>query len=180
MANEFNERHGRTRSRRANGTGSFSLVTTLPAGTTNYPDTGLQPGTVYEYHVVAVDLAGSSCSRWRTDDTAATPLATAEPSPGRRPRPTACNGAVAYNIYRGLTPGGEGASPYATVDHATSFTDAGVTGGQGYYYRITAVDFSGESTPSAEVAAAVFSARDRPSLGLAGHRKSDHLRDHLR
>ena len=70
---------------------------------------------------------------------------------------TACNGAVAYNIYRGLTPGGEGTSPYATVNHATSFTDAGVTGGQGYYYSITAVNFSGESTPSAEVAAAVFS-----------------------
>ena len=37
----------------------------------------------------------------------------------------------------------------------TSFTDAGVVSGQAYYYRVTAVDFSGESAPSAEVAATV-------------------------
>ena len=58
---------------------------------------------------------------------------------------TASNGAVAYNVYRGLTPGGEGAAPYATVNNATRFTDAGATSGQAYYYFVTAVDFSGES-----------------------------------
>ena len=68
----------------------------------------------------------------------------------------ASNGAVAYNVYRGLTPGGEGASPYATVIRGTtSFIDAGVIGGATYYYGVTAVDFSGESAPSAEVTATV-------------------------
>ncbi|MGO9113898.1 MAG: fibronectin type III domain-containing protein [Thermoguttaceae bacterium] len=143
--------------RRMGGAGNFSLVATLPAGSTDFTDNTLQPGTLYEYHVSAVDLAGSSPAA----DTGLTtlplaPVATAAIQAGQVQLSwTASNGAVAYNIYRGLTSGGEGASPYATVNNATQFTDAGVIGGQTYYYLITAVDFSGESVPSAEVAAAV-------------------------
>ncbi len=142
-------------SRRVGGAGSFSLVTTLPAGSTNYVDNGLQPGTLYEYHVSAVNLAGAIPAA----DTGLTtlplaPVATAATDAGQvQVSWTACNGAVAYNVYRGLTPGGEGAAPYATVNNAVHFTDVGVAIGQTYYYRVTAVDFSGESVPSTEVAA---------------------------
>ena len=143
--------------RRAGGAGSFSLVTTLPAGSTDFTDNSLQAGTTYEYHVSAIDLAGASPAA----DTGLTtlplpPVVTAATLLGGQVQLswTASNGAVAYNIYRGLTAGGEGAAPYATVNNGTSFTDAGVTGGQAYYYYyLTAVDFSGESAPSNEVAA---------------------------
>jgi len=140
--------------RRSGGAGDFSLVTTLPAGSTSYVDDGLQPGTLYEYHVSAVNLAGSSPAA----DTGLTtlpapPEVTATTQAGQVQLSwTASTGAVAYNVYRGLKPGGEGGVPYATVENATSFTDNGVTSGQPYYYVVTAVDFSGESAPSAEVA----------------------------
>jgi len=139
--------------RRTGGAGSFSLVTTLPAGSTSYTDNSLQPGTLYEYNVLAVDLAGSSPAA----DTGLTtlpvpPVATATTQAGQVQLSwTASTGAVAYNVYRGLTPGGEGGVPYATVDNATSFIDSGVVSGQAYYYFVTAVDFTGESAPSAEV-----------------------------
>ncbi|MGA2256994.1 MAG: fibronectin type III domain-containing protein [Thermoguttaceae bacterium] len=143
--------------RRVGGAGSFSLVTTLPANTTSYVDSGLQPGTLYEYQVSAIDLAGSSpAANTGLTTLPLAPVVTATTLAGQVQLSwMASNGAVAYNIYRGLAPGGEGAAPYATVNNATGFTDAGVTGGQTYYYRVTAVDFSGESAPSAEVAAAV-------------------------
>ena len=47
---QFNERHRRTSLGDA-WPRKFSLVTTLPAGSTGYVDSSLQPGTLYEYHV---------------------------------------------------------------------------------------------------------------------------------
>ena len=141
--------------RRSGGAGSFSLATTLAAGSTSYVDNSLQPGTLYEYQVLAIDLAGSSPAA----DTGLTtlplaPVVTAATQGGQVQLSwTASNGAVSYNIYRGLAPGGEDPAPYATVNNATAFTDAGVASGLTYYYLVTAVDFSGESAFSNEVAA---------------------------
>ena len=141
--------------RRSGGAGSFSLATTLAAGSTSYVDNSLQPGTLYEYRVLAIDLAGSSPAA----DTGLTtvplaPVVTAATQGGQvQLNWTASNGAVSYNIYRGLAPAGEDPAPYATVNNATAFTDAGVASGLTYYYLVTAVDFSGESAPSTEVAA---------------------------
>ena len=139
--------------RQAGGGGSYSLVTTLAAGSTSYADSGLQPGEIYEYQVIAIDLAGSSAAAESGLMTLPTAPAAAATSQAAEVQLSwaACNGAVAYNVYRGLTPGGEGASPYATVIRgATSFSDTGVTVGETYYYEVTAVDFSGESPPSAQ------------------------------
>jgi subtilase family serine protease len=66
---------------------------------------------------------------------------------------TASAGATSYNIYRSLTKGGEGATPYKTGVTGTSFTDTGLTDGTTYYYTVTAVDALGESAQSAEVSA---------------------------
>jgi autotransporter-associated beta strand protein len=143
--------------RRSGGAGSFALAATLTAGSTSYSDTGLQPGTLYEYQVVVIDLAGASPAA----DTGLTtiplaPVVTAKAGAGQIQLTwPASNGAVAYNVYRGLTSGGEGTAPYATINNADSFTDTGVTSLQTYYYRVTAVDFSGESPASAEVSAEI-------------------------
>ena len=158
-------------SRRSGGTGSFTTVATLPAGTQAYVDPSLQPGTLYEYHVSAINLAGASTAA----DTGATtlPLAPTEVSATAglgqvQLTWTASTGAVAYNIYRGLAAGGEGAAPYATVNNATVFTDTGVNNGQIYYYYVTAVDFSGESVPSSEVHATVVPAPQVTQVMVAG------------
>jgi len=65
----------------------------------------------------------------------------------------ASTGATSYNIYRSLTKGGEGATPYKTGVTSTSFTDTGLTDGTTYYYTVTAVDAAGESAQSTEVSA---------------------------
>jgi hypothetical protein len=40
-------------------------------------------------------------------------------------------GATSYNIYRGLTAGGEGSSPVYTGETAVPFTDTGLTDNTG-------------------------------------------------
>jgi len=76
------------------------------------------------------------------------------------------SGASAYNVYRGTTPGGEGATPIATGITGTTFTDTGLTRGTAYYYVITAVDGSpgvqggGESARSSEASASPYMTGD--------------------
>jgi hypothetical protein len=57
---------------------------------------------------------------------------------------------VTYNVYRGTSPGGESATPYATGVTTTNAVDRGVVSGTTYYYKVTAVGPGGESAPSNE------------------------------
>ena len=45
---------------RKTGTGAYSVIATLPANTTSYPNTGLAKATTYTYHVKATNANGSS------------------------------------------------------------------------------------------------------------------------
>jgi hypothetical protein len=63
---------------------------------------------------------------------------------------TAVAGATSYNVYRGTSPGGEGATPVATGVTAPSFTDNHATGGTTYYYQVSAVNLGGEGARSSE------------------------------
>jgi fibronectin type 3 domain-containing protein len=63
-------------------------------------------------------------------------------------------GARSYNIYRSAgTAGAEGPIPYLTAINSLPFVDSGLTNGTRYYYQVTAVNGSGESTLSTEVSA---------------------------
>ncbi|HXY93696.1 MAG TPA: S8 family serine peptidase [Acidimicrobiia bacterium] len=60
---------------------------------------------------------------------------------------------TAFRVYRGTSPGGEGASPITTLGSgATSFDDSGLANGTTYYYEVAAVNGNGE-TRSAEQSA---------------------------
>jgi len=63
---------------------------------------------------------------------------------------TGSGSGVTYNVYRGTSPGGESATPYATGVTTTNAIDRGVVSGTTYYYRVTAVGPGGESAPSNE------------------------------
>ena len=64
-----------------------------------------------------------------------------------------CQGAVTYSVYRSVTPGGEGATPFKKGLPTSSFNDIGLTNGKTYYYTVTGVNNLGQSLPSTEVSA---------------------------
>jgi subtilase family serine protease len=66
---------------------------------------------------------------------------------------TASTGATTYNIYRGTTSGGEGATPIKSGISGTTYTDGSLTNGKTYYYRVSASNSAGASGLSDEVSA---------------------------
>lgn len=122
----------------------------------NYTDKSASNGTTYYYDVTAVNSGGES---GKSNEVSATPMP--PPSAPANLTATAGNaqvslswtassGATGYNIYRGITSGGESATPVATDTSATNYTDPGLTNGTTYYYKVTAVDSFGEGQPSNE------------------------------
>lgn len=75
---------------------------------------------------------------------------------------TCSTGATSFNIYRGTSAGGEGATAIATGVNTTSYVDLAVTIGTPYYYKIVAVNSVGTSGSSAEVTATPISALTVP------------------
>jgi len=73
---------------------------------------------------------------------------------------------TSYNVYRGTTSGGEGSTPFATGITSTSYTDTTVTNGQTYFYKVTAVNSVGESSPSNEANATPAAPAITPPTGI--------------
>lgn len=61
--------------------------------------------------------------------------------------------ATSFNIYRGMSSGGESSKPIATGVLSTTFTDTGLTNGTRYYYAVKSVDPYGSSRNSNEASA---------------------------
>jgi fibronectin type 3 domain-containing protein len=66
---------------------------------------------------------------------------------------TASSGATSYNLYRGLSPGGESTTPIATGITTVTYTDTGLANSTTYYYKVTAVNSAGTSGYSTEASA---------------------------
>jgi fibronectin type 3 domain-containing protein len=145
-----------------------------PVGTStsdSFNDTGLTNGTGYYYTVAANDTGGASA---KSAETNTVPTAVVVPPPvpfGVVVTPTTSQiqlqwtyeeGVTSYQIYRGTTPGGEGATPLATVA-SSSYTDTTVTSGVTYYYEIVALTGATASARSSEYAASTSGAVTVPS-----------------
>jgi fibronectin type 3 domain-containing protein len=76
---------------------------------------------------------------------------------------TASTGATSYNVYRSTSAGGEGTTPFVTGVTATTYTNGGLTNGITYFYKVTAVNASGESPQSGEVSATPQTAPAAPT-----------------
>lgn len=140
--------------RRLGSAGEFTLLADLPPNTISYNDNTVPPNTQVDYHIQAYNAAGYSDF---TGVSTATPIG---PPVGITTTPgfdqmtlswTQVNGATGYNIYRSLTPGGEGTTPVVTVTGIT-FVDTGLTNGTLYYYQISTLSPTGETGLSAELA----------------------------
>jgi fibronectin type 3 domain-containing protein len=142
--------------------------------TTSYTDSTVTNGTTYYYTVAAVNAAGPSP---QSNEALATPQATVPSAPtglvasggdGKVtlswtvPNSDGGSPITGYNIYRSTTPGGEGATVFATAV-SNSYTDSAVTNGTTYYYTVAAVNAVGSSPQSTEAGATPQPAATVPS-----------------
>jgi fibronectin type 3 domain-containing protein len=132
-------------------TGAFQLAGSATRDT--FSDTSLSAATTYYYKISAVNSSGesgpsASCSaitkKLRTPNNVS---AAAVSSSGITITWTAVAGAGSYTVYRSTNDTGT----YPVIDSVATdtFSDTGLTAGATYYYKIRAVDSSGESGLSA-------------------------------
>ncbi len=140
---------------RSHGSGAFTLLASLGAGSTSFADAGRTPNTPYTYRVRAVNSGGGSAYTG-----AATAYTLPLPPAGlqvlirsktaadltwteQNPTPTA------YRIERST--GKSGFAPLASVPVGTlSHADTSLTPGTTYHYRLWATNASGDSPSAAE------------------------------
>lgn len=137
-----------------------------PVATTSNTSTlikGLAGGSTWYFTVKAVNATGSSAAS--NEARVTMPVTITAPSyftvsnggaaPGwLKMRWTASSGAASYNLYRGTTPGGEGATPVAKGITTLSLQVNGLVSGKTYYYQVSAVDAAGNESPKSKEAAA--------------------------
>ena len=138
-------------------TGTYSYIGT--AYSTSYTNTGLTNGQTYYYKVSAVDYSYNESAL--SSYVSATPTAGISTPTGLTA--TAGNGQVTltwnsvsnayyYKIYRSNS--ATGTYSYIGTAYSTSYTNTGLTNGQTYYYKVSAVDYSyNESALSSYVSA---------------------------
>ncbi len=150
----------------SNTTGVTTLTGRLIAGATSPAVlTGLADSTPFFYIVTAVNSAGESTPSVQV---AATTLAAAPPPPAVPTAPTSVvatggdnqvtlswapvDGAASYNVYRAGTSGvTTGSTKFSGV--SSPLIQSGLGASSTYFYIVTAVNASGESGASAQVAA---------------------------
>ncbi len=129
----------------------YSLLGTTTA--TSYTNTGAKAGTTYYYRVKAVNDAGlspysnivSGQSKAVTPKPSAPVVKIGNSAASGKPMLTwnAVSGATSYKVYRAAAESGS-YSLLGTVT-VTNYTNTGAKAGVTYYYKVTAVNDSGES-----------------------------------
>jgi len=128
---------------------------------TTYYDLTAVNGTTYYYVVTAVNGAGESANSAQVSGASSITVPIPSVPTGLAATTgisqvvlswTASNGATSYNVYRSTTNNG----PYTTLvgsPNGTSITDTGLTNGTTYYYVVAAVNSTGASANSTQLAA---------------------------
>ena len=134
--------------------GTYSLLGTVTA--TSYINTGAKDGVTYYYKVTAVNDSGESAysnivsgqNKAVTPKPAALVVKIGHSATSGKPMLTwnAVSGAASYKVYRATAKNGT----YSLLGSVTvtSYTNTGAKDGVTYYYKVTAVNDSGESAYS--------------------------------
>lgn len=138
--------------RATSAAGAFSKLTTLPASSTSYTDTGLTTGKFYYYKVRAYRWVGSAkvygdFSAVDSDKPVPyAPVVKASRASSSSVKLTwdAVAGATKYAVYRSLT-GAPGSYTSLGTTSSLSFSSTGLTEGIKYYYKVRAYHLEGSS-----------------------------------
>ena len=144
-----------------------------------YVQTGLTAGTNYYYVVTAVNAAGESAASVQASAAtgSAPPLPTVPDAPtgviaaGGTNQATiswsSVSDSTSYNVYYATTSGVTKTSGTKITNATSPAVQAGLTAATTYYYIVTAVNSTGESTPSVQVAATTLAAIPAPTAPTA-------------
>ena len=154
---------------RSTTSGVTTTSGTKIAGTTSpYTNTGLAAGTTYYYIVTAINSVGESSASTQVSAVTTAPPAAVPSAPigvsatgGTKQISLSwatASGATSYNIYYATTSGVTTASGTKITGATSPYVQTGLPDGTAYYYIITAVNNSGESTASAQVTATTAAA----------------------
>jgi fibronectin type 3 domain-containing protein len=151
---------------RSTGSG-YTQIALLGANSFQHLDTPLAAGTTYSYRLTAYNNSGESGAAQVSATT--TQQIFLPPPPGSITARAATNGiqvswslsegALRYQLQRSLS--GTGTFAAITATQSSSFTDANVTPGTAYYYRVLA-EANGYTSGPSPVASAVALAADSP------------------
>src|SRR5574338_205451 len=150
------------------GSAAYTTLTSSTGNsTTNYSHTGLTTGTTYYYKVYAINSIGTSTASPEASTTPTTASVSSPPSPPTGVSATSISG-TQINV-SWSAPSNNGGSPntgykieykvgsgsYSTLvantaNTATIYSHTGLTTGQLYVYRISAINSVGTSNPSPE------------------------------
>jgi alpha-tubulin suppressor-like RCC1 family protein/fibronectin type 3 domain-containing protein len=142
------------------GSGYLAVAGGTGINTTTFTDTGLTDSTIYYYVIQSVNVAGTSANSAQIAGQPIAPFTITAASGGIGQSAltwAAANGASSYAINYGTvsgtygSSGGTSATPTATVN--------GLTGGQTYYFMVTAVNaYNGSVNATAPVSATIQTA----------------------
>jgi subtilase family serine protease len=132
------------------------VQTGITADSATVAQAGLMPGQTYFFEIAAVSGFGLSPNSNEASAMAVPAVPAGLSASAGNASVTlswsAATGAASYNVYQGVTAGGEGAAPVTSVNGTTA-TLSGLTNGSTYYFTVAGVDVGGASAPSNEVSA---------------------------
>jgi parallel beta-helix repeat protein len=152
--------------------GGETLLITL-GNVLTYTNTGLTNGQIYYYRVSAINSAGQG---GQSNELSATPLTTpsaptlTSATPGDTQVvlvwtvPASNGGALitGYNVYQGTASGGE--VLLTTLGNVLTYTSTGLTNGQIYYFKVSAINSAGPGAQSNELSATPVAVPSAPTL----------------
>jgi hypothetical protein len=148
------------------GTSGWAAIGTVGADVTAFSDTTVAQNTRYYYRVYSTSPVGNSTSASNTAN-AITPILGVPPQPAGLVGTAVSAGQInlswvdgadesSYRIERS-NDGSTGWAAVGTVGvNVTAFSNTGLASGTRYYYRVIAINASGESSPSSIVAPDTF------------------------